>query len=196
MRRVNLKKFIIVIVSFFIVSFANASPSVNLDFKQLLNEAGLILNHKPELMVVKPQINSIQQYEYALRTKDDALEIRYAIRPLSRVKIDYEDPHSSAPDPNHLFPLLFDSMLENLSKSGQTPKREYSQKQARDLFNADWANAAAFDLAPEFSKNYKQGLLIAIHKNMKADVYAIYLYNDYLKVKKIINESLDALIFK
>lgn len=53
-----------------------------------------------------------------------------------------------------------------------------------------------YDVVPEFSEKYKQGLLVAIHKNGKADVYAIYLYNDYQKVKKTIDSSLGMMHFK
>lgn len=194
--RLSFAKIRLLTLSYFFLGYAFAGTSVSLNFNKLLNEAGLQLAPATNLKNIKPRSNPVQQYEYALRTRDTTLEIRYAIRPLARVKIDYEDPHSSAPDPNHLFPLLFDSMLENISTSGSTPKREYSEKQSRSLFNADWASAAAFDVTPEFSKKYKQGLLIAIHKNNKADAYTIFLYNDYSKVKKIINSSLSLVSFK
>ncbi len=196
MYRFNLSKLLFSFILYLGIGFAVAATDSRISFKQLLNEAGLVLNSANNLNIVKPQANSIQPYEYALRSSDAALEIRYAIRPLARVKIEYEDPHNSAPNPNHIFPLLFDTMLENLSKEGNTPKREYSPEQARNIFNADWANAAAFDVVPEFSKKYKQGLLVAMHKNTKADAYVIFLYNDYQKIKKIIDSSMRIVIFK
>ena len=196
-----MSKFILRNLVFFIFTYlftgvAIAESETHRHFKKLLNEAGLQLSSGKEFNVIKPKLNLIQQYENALRSKDGELEIRYAIRPLSRVKIDYEDPHGSAPDPNHLFPLLLNSMIENLSNGGDTSKREYPSKQALKLFNADWASAAAFDVTEDFSKKYKQGLLIAIHKNDKADAYAIYLYNNYQKVKKVIESNLVMLRFK
>jgi hypothetical protein len=70
-----------------------------------------------------------------------ALELRYAVRPLGRIVVDYEDPHSSAPDPNHMFPLMFHSMVTLLSNGRHSPTREYPREQTGGKFNADWASS-------------------------------------------------------
>ena len=134
-------------------------------------------------------------YEYALRHDSGGLEIRYIIRPLGRISIDYNDPHNAAPEPNHLFPLLFESLINELSSGGNTPNKEYPQAQARELFNAGWAAAAVFDVNPEFSNDYSQALLIGIHKDNQADAYSLFLYNEYPQVKEIIQGALSTLSF-
>lgn len=66
---------------------------------------------------------------------------------------------------------------------------------APDLFNADWAAAAVFDVNEEFSYRFDQGLLIAMHKTGKADAYVVFLFDDYAEVKSSIKENMVALRF-
>jgi len=165
-------------------------------FSQLTAEAGLKYRKPEGYVETQATENSLLQYEKALRSKDGALEIRYTARPLSRLNISYIDPHGAIPEPNHIFPLMFRSLVEQLSNGGHSPSQEYPVAQANELFNADWAAAAAFDANEEYSEEFKQALLIAIHKNKKADAYIVYLYNDYTKVKKEIKNTLSVLSFK
>jgi len=164
-------------------------------FQELLSEAGLSYSAPQEFISLAPAGNPVLPYEHAIRAKDGKLEVRYAIRPLNRVKIDYSDPHNSAPEPNHLFNMLFASLTEQLASGGDTPRREYTLEQAKELFNADWAAAAVFDVSQQFAENYTQGILVAIHKNGRADAYMVYLFNTYPEVKQRINASLPSLKF-
>ena len=164
-------------------------------FQQRLSEAGLIFTQPQGFKPLPPVANPLLPYEHAIRSQDGKLETRYAIRPLSRVTIDYSDPHNSAPEPNHLFNMLFASLVEQLSSGGNTPRREYTGEQAKELFNADWAAAAVFDVSQQLSLDYTQGLLVAIHKNDQADAYMVYLFNSYPEVKQRIHTTLPSLRF-
>lgn len=164
-------------------------------FQQRLSEAGLIFTPPQGFKPLPPVANPLLAYEHAIRGQASKLEVRYAIRPLSRVKIDYSDPHNSAPEPNHLFNMLFASLVEQLSSGGDTPRREYTDEQAKELFNADWAAAAVFDVSQQLSQDYTQGLLVAIHKNDQADAYMVYLFNSYPEVKQRIHTTLPSLRF-
>ena len=164
-------------------------------FQKLLDEASLAFTAPQGFHSLPPAANQLLSYEHALRTEDGKLEVRYAIRPLARVKIDYSDPHNSAPEPNHLFNMLFASLTEQLASGGNTPRREYTSEQAKELFNADWAAAAVFDVNQQFSQEYSQGLLVAIHKNGRADAYMVYLFNTYPEVKQRIQATLSSLQF-
>jgi len=161
----------------------------------LLQEAGLELGLAPEFRAWEALPNELLPYEKAVRDPTDMLEIRYAVRPLGRIEIEYEDPHSSAPEPNHMFPLLFSSLVGRLSGGGHSPTREYSEQQARELFNADWAAAAVFDVVPEFGGGFREALLLALHKNTQADAYVVFLYADYPAVKQLIKANLNSLRF-
>lgn len=164
-------------------------------FEQLVDESGLQYTPPAGFADLTPEPNPVLPYERALRHDSGQLEIRYIIRPLGRISIDYSDPHNAAPEPNHLFPLLFESLINALSSGGNTPNREYPPAQADKLFNAGWAAAAVFDVNPEFSDRYSQALLIGMHKDNRADVYTVFLYNEYAVVKEAIHDARSNLSF-
>ena len=131
-----------------------------------------------------------------MRSADGKLELRYVIRPLGRIEIDYQDPHSAMPEPNHMFNMLFHTMVGNLTKRGsRSPTKEYSQAQAREFFNADWAAVSVFDVVPEYSDAYSQMMMLALHKNDIADAYTVFLFNDYAQVKQAVQQTMSSLKF-
>jgi hypothetical protein len=91
---------------------------------------------------------------------------------------------------------MFESLSLSLSGGSHTPSKEYPVQMAQEVFNADWAAAAMFDVKSEFETEYKQGLLLAIHKSKTSDAYSVFLFNDYEAVKPRINANLAALRFK
>lgn len=182
-------------VALFTVGGFSWATTTAADFDLLIKEAELEFTRPTGFVDIPSQANSLLPYERAIRHEKTGLEVRYAVRPLGRIQIEYDDPHSAAPEPDHLFPLLFASLTDRLSSGGDTPRREYTAKQAQELFNADWAAVSVFDVKPEFSKHFSQGLLIALHKNGKADAYTVFLFNDYSQVKEVIDNSLSALAF-
>lgn len=170
---------------------ATAPPT----FEELLAESRMTFTPPPEFKPVEIRPNPMFTYDRALISQDGSLEVRYAVRPLSRIVVDYQDPHSSTPDPNHMFPLMFQSMVTLLSNGRHSPTREYPPAQAKSKFNADWAAAAVFDVSAEFESGHKQALVIASHKNQVADAYTVFLFDDYEGVKDRINQNLGTLAF-
>ncbi len=183
-------------ISCVLVVSAEPSETSEAAFQKLLDEAGLTLTNPEGYVVLPPRQNALLDYEHAVRSTDNKLEIRFAVRPLQQVQIDYDDPHGSVPDPNHIFPLIFESLAISLAGGGHTPIREYPQQMAQEVFNADWAAAAVFDVSKEFETGYSQGLLLAIHKSQISDAYSVFLFNDYAAVKPFIDSNLAALRFK
>ena len=180
---------------------AHTAPEVTQDtavapsFQELVSESGMAFQQPQGFQPVAAEVSSLFPHEHALSNAADTLEIRYAIRPLRRLKVDYQDPHSSTPDPNHMFPLMFQSLVTRLSNGGHSPTRTYPADQSEEKFHAHWAAASVFDLHPELNDSFSQGLLVAIHKNHLADAYVLYLFNDYETVKEEINQTLGALAF-
>lgn len=164
-------------------------------FEQLLAESDMRFEVPTGFEPVEVRQNPLFLYDRAIVSPDGALEIRYAVRPLGRIVVDYEDPHSSAPDPNHMFPVMFQSMVTLLSNGRHSPTGEYPPEQAAEKFNADWASASVFDISAEFNAGHRQALVIAMHKNGMADAYAVFLFDDYEQVKQQINDNLDVLTF-
>jgi len=164
-------------------------------FDRLLAESGMAFRVPDGFAATEVRPNRRFIYDRAHASPDGALEIRYAVRPLGRIRVDYEDPHNAAPDPNHMFPLMFQSLVTRLSAGRHSPTREYPFAQAREKFNADWAAAAVFDIDSGFATDHRQALVIAMHKNALADAYAIFLFDDYEPVKQRINDNLNSLRF-
>jgi hypothetical protein len=121
--------------------------------------------------------------------------MRFIIRPLSRITIDYSDPHNAAPEPEHLFPLLFESLANRLSSGGDSPTSTFPEAIAESSFNANWAAAAVLSINPQFASGYRNGLLIAMHRNHVADAYTLFLYNDGEQAKPLIGNLLSVMSF-
>lgn len=164
-------------------------------FDRLLDESGLHLESSQNFIDIPISANPVLPYEHAMRHESGELELRFIIRPLQRIEIEYNDPHNAAPEPNHLFPLLFESLIDRLSANSNYNSRTLSEPEARDKFNAQWAALSIFDINPEFSSDYKSAILLAMHKNDYADAYTLFLYNDHEQAKILINAALATLSF-
>ncbi len=164
-------------------------------FDQLLVESGLRVESSQAFTDIPIQHNPVLAYEHAMRHESGALELRFIVRPLSRIEIEYNDPHNAAPEPNHLFPLLFESMTQQLAANNDTSSSTLSESEAREKFNAQWAAVAAFDVDPEFSSEFRNAVLLAMHKNDQADAYTLFLYNDPETAKPLIGASLSIMSF-
>ena len=171
---------------------ANTVPAT---FQELAAGVGLSYARPAGFQDIPVEINSLWPYEHAVIEPSSDVEIRYAVRPIERMEIAYDDPHSNAPDPNHIFPMMFQTLIGLLSDGKHTPSREYPPDQARSRFNADWAAAALFDVDPRFTERHQIALMVAIHKNNLADAYTIYLFDDYERARPIINATLNSLKF-
>jgi hypothetical protein len=164
-------------------------------FERLLAEAELLFNPPQGFENMPAGRNPVLDYERALRSPDGNLEIRIAVRPLKRLRIDYDDPHGAVPNPNHIFPLVFESLATRLSGGRHAPSNEYPPERASEKFNADWAAAAVFDTVKDFDTERKQGLLVAMHRNKVSDAYVVFLFDDYATVRDSLNAAMQTLVF-
>lgn len=176
-------------------SFLYASQ-LETSFQDLLQEAGLIFNPPQQYRKIDVVNKGLFPYEHALRKDNNSLEVRYSIRPLSRIEMDYEDPHNAAPEPNHIFTMMFTALIGQLSSGGSSPHREYQQQEAQTRFNADWAALSVFDVEPEYSTDFSQAFLLALHKNNLSDAYMVILFNDYSEIKPALEQVMQSLRFK
>lgn len=164
-------------------------------FEALLQLSELEFRKPEGFKDLPPGANEVMDYERAVRSEDGTLEIRIAIRPLKNMTIDYDDPHGAVPDPNHIFPLVFESLVSRLSDATYAPSREYSPADAQQHFNADWAAAAVFDANPAFLSDFPQGLVLALHRNKVSDAYVVFLFGDYKQVKPLLDRSMNTVVF-
>jgi hypothetical protein len=164
-------------------------------FEQLLIESSLHIETPAHFSGTPVLSNPVLPYEHALRHESGALEMRFIIRPLSRITIDYSDPHNAAPEADHLFPLLFESIANLLSNGDDSPTSTFPEAIAESSFNANWAAAAVLSIDPQFASGYQNGLLIAMHRNRVADAYTLFLYNDHEQAKPLISNLLSVMSF-
>jgi hypothetical protein len=153
-------------------------------FDRLLEESGLNVESRQAFNDVPIQQNPVLAYEHAMRHESGALELRFIVRPLGRIEID-----------NHLFPLLFESLTQHLAANNDTSSNTLSEAEAKEKFNAQWAAVAAFDVDPQFSSEYKNAILLGMHKNDQADAYTLFLYNDPETAKPLISTALGIMSF-
>ena len=164
-------------------------------FDALLAEAGLRLADMGELHEIETPANPLYDFEKSYKHPQQSLEIRYAIRPIKRMVIDYNDPHNSAPKPDHMFPLVFQTLIGHFSSNGHVATREYDPVKAKELFNADWAAAAMFNTDPELNSSYSSAMLLAIHKSHQGDAYTLFLFDDARAIKGEIDRLVNRLQF-
>ena len=180
-----------------VASMAITLPaSAAVSFVQLLGEAQLKLQLPKGFRPLPTQPNPLLDYEAAYGTTSGAVEVRYAVRPLQRVRRSYDRNQEDAPDPDYIFPLVFGTFVEQLAGGTRPPSREYPPGVAKDIFNADWAAAAVFDVDPRFGGRYRQAFFIAMHKYGVADAYVVFLFDDYGQVKETVQSALPALSFR
>lgn len=191
-----MKTFVVLLSLLMVAPLCAADEALSAQFGALLDEAELQFNRPEGFVDGPPGSNPILDYERALRSSDGLLEVRLAVRPIKRLQIDYDDPHGAVPDPNHIFPLVFESLASRLAGGRHSPSNEYPPDQARAKFNADWAAAAVFDTVDDFDTPFKQGLLVAIHRNGVSDAYLVFLFDNYAAAKARLNAAMSTLMFK
>ena len=165
-------------------------------FNDLLDEAGMTFDKPQDYDPVEVKPSELFPHEYAIKRNNNNMEIRYSIRPLSRIEIDYQDPHNAAPEPNHIFSMMFTALIGQLSSGGSTPHREFQLDEAKQKFNADWAALSVFDVESSYSTQYQQAFLLALHKNNLSDAYMVILFNDYDEIKPQLDQAMRSLRFK
>ncbi len=194
MNLISLRGFILAI-GLCLTSGVQASQATT-SFNNLLDEAGMTFDQPRDYAPIEIQPSELFPYEFALKRNNNNMEVRYSIRPLARIEIDYEDPHNAAPEPNHIFTMMFTALIGQLSSGGSTPHREFRLEEAKQKFNADWAALSVFDVEQSYSDQYQQAFLLAMHKNNLSDAYMVILFNDYSEIKPQLDTVMRSLRFK
>ena len=173
-----------------------AQDAAPVSFDRLMKEAGIVLSLPEGWKAVTPPSNPWFDFDRAWKSPDGTMEIRLAVRPIARMVLDYEDPHSSAPDPNDMHGLMFTAMIGQFARQGEMPSRDLPRALARKTFNADWAAMAAFGADPALNTQHREGMLLALHKHRTADVFVLFLYDDPERSKPLLKDLLKVVRFK
>ena len=179
-----------IIILVFLVASCFTAQAQALSFNSLLKESKLVYT-QPDGFI---ELKSNKQTKH-IKSKD--LEIRYSISPISRINIEYQDPHNAAPLPNDLFEMLFRQKIDQLAhpKNYNIEQQQVHVEVAQEQFNAGWASIAVFNTNLKFFPKYKFAMLVAIHKNDLADAYILYLTNNLESSKALINKAMASLKF-
>ncbi len=173
---------------------ATPAEADELDFAALLEEAGMVFDLPEGFVEIGPGTSEVMPWEQAIRHPETGLQARYSIRPLGRVVIDYEDPHSAPPDPEHVFPLVFQRLCERLSRQATGPTSPLTPEDALE-FNADWAAASAMVASSRYTEDFENLFALTLHGNGKADAFVVFCYNDEEAAKPVLKRALHALRF-
>lgn len=197
-RGMRLPAFVVALAALVVLSLpvAPSAGAQDMDFGKLLDEADVELEIPADFEEMPVPDTEVFSFEKAWRRKDGSVEIRLALRPIRRMVIDYTDPHSSAPDPNDMYPLMFTAMIGQFARQGEMPVREVPFEAARRTFRADWASIAMFGVDPALNTTHREGMLLALHKNRTADAYLLILYDDPDHSRRLLKELVKVVRFR
>jgi len=128
----------------------------------------------------------------ALRHESDAFEVRYSILPVAQADIDYEDPHSAAPSPNHLYPMLYQMVADATTAKGVGESSEFG-KASLEQIEAQWAKLLVAEPSSVYAPEYAHVAVLAMHSDDRADAFAVFLANDEAILKSRFSEIVTAL---
>ena len=133
-------------------------------------------------------------YEAVLRVPDGSLEVRLALRCLQDAEVDYQDPHSAKPAPEHIYPLLYTAIVQEISADPHSASEGFGDN-ALSEFNADWGQMSIHAPTPDFGGDYSSMLFVALHRRSAADAYLVFLFDEYSAVKESVNSAMKSLRF-
>lgn len=119
-----------------------------------------------DVFVIK---NSVVRYDFAIKSRQEKLEIRYIFRPL-----DTNDPLISLPD------IHFIKMLTHLATNREEALpmviHEVAPSDLKNAFQADWGRFAFFQPKGEFAA-WQHAKLLSLYRAEKGMVYVLFLFN-------------------
>ncbi len=127
--------------------------------------------------------NDFQQYDLAIWSKKEKLEIRYSIEPFLT-----DTPLNTIP---HLQCMKVISNVATNDQDAVVSVHNMSQKELSEEFNADWGAVAYFQPKPEFG-DYEHCKMLALFKEGKATAYVFFLFN---KASELVDQRFYALRF-
>jgi hypothetical protein len=151
-----------------------------LQFKSKLDRAQMTFNSPAGYTEMPLVTNSQMRYDYAVKLDAKDFEIRYAIRPLDSVFIQFAAMKKQGGvviNPNKLYSGLFMATVMNLSGGKLFKINVFDTTAVKKEFNADWGATCIFPIVGEFGKGYNTCMAIALHKNNLGDAYIFYLSN-------------------
>jgi hypothetical protein len=154
--------------------------SLPAEFEQLLQETGMRFA-QPHGFTPVSVVPGGWVYHHAVQSPSGNLEIRYRIDSLPRLAT--ERAHAqrgmtvlASVDLNQIYGANAMATLFNLSGGQERPLSAFPVEAVRAEFGADWGAISDFLLPQEsFGGEYRVGVLIALHRDDRADAYVLGL---------------------
>ncbi|PJZ67442.1 hypothetical protein CH371_05320 [Leptospira wolffii] len=156
-------------------------------FKEKLAETKLLIRQvvPPNFRLIAKDPKVPYRYDYALRSDDDQIEIRYIVKSVPGLlkeiaEIKKKDPSAVMITPKKDDYLIhYAVFLQNLGgENAATGYTEFPPKAVKDEFGADWGSSVSFEMRPGSDSKFKYCSITALHKDNLADVYILYLSED------------------
>ncbi len=162
-----------ILLFLFVISISLQAQEIDIpySFQNLLSEVGVDLNAPRDaayrdIRVIK---NDYQDYQLAIFSKREDLEIRYAIQP-------FEEHHPFSANPHVLTMRSITSVATNDPEKAISaiPLDKLSLKQD---FNADWGMIYFFQPKEKFAY-YKHCRMLALYKEGKGTAFVYFLFDE------------------
>lgn len=137
-------------------------PGAGAELTATLARAGLSLEPPPGFETLPVEPNGRWAHQYAIKSRDAKLEVRYAVYPPAG---DHE--------------AQFAATVLRLDRAGQLRGiGTFPYDSVREEFNANWGGALSFDVHPELAEGYTKGLAIWIHRDGVGDGMFVGLFDE------------------
>ncbi|MGY4385132.1 hypothetical protein ACVWYN_002168 [Pedobacter sp. UYP24] len=165
-------------------SVNNALPA---EFQKKLDEAKMTFV-KPEGATEIPVIKTEKVgYDYAIKLNAKNVEIRYAVRPISKeIFTMYENRQKKEGDtvlnPNIIHRILTPMMYSRISGGKISPQKVsiqyFKPESIKTSAGADVGTMSSGPLGADWAQTYNFGFYVMLHKEYLADAYIFYLFED------------------
>ncbi|HXF90713.1 MAG TPA: hypothetical protein VNJ29_02150 [Candidatus Nitrosotenuis sp.] len=163
-----MKSAIITLLISFVIYEVSSAQILPKKFWNLLQENKMMYS-LPSGFVQTPIItNSDVEYDFAIKSKDKKMEIRYKIWPIIR-------PEQNS---NNMSDAMLLTMALNISNGKMVTPNQFPEQSVKEEFGADKGSTTMVPTDSEFGKGYKMCMINVIHKENVADAYTFYLFDD------------------
>ena len=153
---------ILLLISLFV--YAEAKDS----FAALLAKCSVSFTFPKSFLPLGVRQNGDVEYDFAMKSKTDDIEIRYAIWSFDQMQ-----------QRNDLYIGLLQTMSLNISGGKLAQANHFKHEDVTIEFNADDGLTCVVPNNSEFGQGYKFCMINVIHKENIGDVYIFFLYDDY-----------------
>lgn len=162
------------------------------EFSRILDQNSIAFSLPQGFTSVPVVDNHDVQYDFAIRSKSEKLEIRYRIIPIGWYRISANNGTSM------MYRAMLSTMALNISNGVLPQMHDFRTTDVRKEFGADAGSMTAVSCHSEFGKGFQKCMINVFHKNKVADLYVFFLFDDIrmLNAALMTNEIYHALRFQ